>query len=125
MTDFDQFRTEIDKFRRTAEDEASYLKEPFVVLERLSELYRSLDERYRAAADGIFSDWLLSDDESRRFDAIALIRRFEVRSAVPRLRELADRLATRSGPGPKFERQKVEKLIDVLTAADTLHGQTE
>jgi len=63
-----------------------------------------------------FDEWLLSDDEERRYVAVALIREFRVATSVPALRELSRRLAHSSEPGAPFERKKVDELAGHLAA---------
>jgi hypothetical protein len=82
---------------------------------RLSEEYTRLAPDERAEIEGEVARWLRSDDESLRFDAIALIRDQQISTALPELHELADRLETASGPGAPFERQKVLRLIAELS----------
>jgi hypothetical protein len=117
------FRMQMENFRNAAVSEGNYLRYPYIVLERLHQLYESFDNEQRAAADRVFAEWLLSDDESKRFDAIALIRAFDVKSAVPQLEELRDVLAPRTDPGAPFEREKVTDLIGTLTTSDQKPGQ--
>jgi hypothetical protein len=60
---------------------------------RLVSLYRSLDESDRAVVNAAIAECVVGDDNRRRFDALALIEKFEIRSALPalqrRLRGLA------------------------------------
>jgi hypothetical protein len=85
-----------------------------MALERLSELYRGLSQSERGFADQVLAEWLKSDQEARRFDAVALIREFRVTSAAPALRDLAQRLTRSDDPGAPFEREKVEGLLQEL-----------
>lgn len=67
----------------------------------------------RRCAEQVIAEWLLSNDEGRRFDALAVVRDLEIQSAVPALRELEARLGGSGEPGAPFERNKVR---DLLTA---------
>jgi hypothetical protein len=52
----------------------------------LMEFYESLDQSDRGVVDQVLDEWVLSEDDYRRFDAEALILHFEIRSALPALR---------------------------------------
>jgi len=107
----DDFRSRMNSFWASANREADELKDPIRALERLSGLYRTLDVTEREFADRVLAEWVLSDEEAKRFDAVAMIREFEVASAAPELRELIGRLARSDDPGAPFEREKVEVLL--------------
>jgi hypothetical protein len=87
------------------------LKDSFSALDRLKGWYQRLDDRDRAQANRVIADWLLSETEAKRFDAVALVRGFRITEAVPALRELSQRLALQSTPGAPFEREKVDTLL--------------
>lgn len=110
----ENFRNHMDAFWASANRDAHALKDPIHALERLSELYRSLDETERGFADRVLAEWTLADDEAKRFDAVALIHEFNVATAEPELRELIARLARSDDPGAPFEREKVETLLREL-----------
>jgi hypothetical protein len=80
----------------------------------ISERYRLLAEGERADVDQLPIDQLASQDETVRFDALALIREFRIIAALPALRVLADWLATQHLPGAPYEWAKVNRLIGVL-----------
>jgi len=96
--------------------EAQRMKDSYLALQRLSEMYESLSLPDRERADQVFGEWVLSEDEGIRFDAQALIRKFEIRTALPPLRELAERLMDSNDVSAPFEAEKVETLISELTA---------
>ncbi len=62
----------------------------------------------------MLSEWVLAPDEGKRFDAMALIRRFRVKAAEPALVPLAAHLQHAEGPGAPFEREKVNGLLAEL-----------
>jgi hypothetical protein len=76
--------------------------------------YRSLAEGERATINQLLIDQLASEDETVRFDALALIREFRIAAALPALRVLADWLETQHSPGAPYEWAKVNRLIGVL-----------
>lgn len=110
----DEFRHEMNSFRQSVSDEAISSKQSQLALERLFALYESFDEGERFLADQVIREWVLSDNEGVRFDAIALIRDMKLLNAVPELRLLAARLASDISPGGPNELEKVHRLIAEL-----------
>jgi len=102
-------------YRRTVDDEATSLKDPYVALDRLHALYEKFTDDERRLADQILAEWVLSEDEKMRFDAIALIDDFKVVNTIPALRRLAERLMSSGVPGAPYEIKKVERVIANLT----------
>ena len=76
--------------------------------------YERLTPAERAVADQVLCDWATSENESKRFDALAVIEHFRVRTAAPCLRDFAGRLAVRTDPGAPFERVKIERILATL-----------
>jgi hypothetical protein len=85
------------------------------------ERYRLLSKEERAVVDQLLCDQLASEDETVRFDAVALIREFSITVALPDLRALADRLEAQHSPGAPYEWAKVNRLIGRLTSS---HGNS-
>ena len=81
------------------------------VRKRLHALYQRFDIEERTMANQVLAEWILSDDEDLRFDALSLINDFKIVSAIPALRELATRLESTNTPGAPFERMKVQRII--------------
>jgi hypothetical protein len=88
----DEFRFKMSSYRTTADSESRSLKDPYIALDNLRMLYEKLDSEERQMADQVLSEWVLSEDEGMRFDALALIDDFQIGTAVPALRELMERL---------------------------------
>ncbi|MEJ7786517.1 MAG: hypothetical protein WKF96_17075 [Solirubrobacteraceae bacterium] len=107
----EEFRDQLETFWASAIREAHDCKDPFLALDRLFTLYRSLDPVERELAHQVLAEWLVSDDETKRFVAVALVREFRVVTAAPALRQLSDQLQRCDGPGAPFERRKVEDLL--------------
>jgi hypothetical protein len=107
----DEFRSKMETHRRAADDEARQLKDSYYALAKLESLYRTLDREERALADQVISEWVLSGDEGRRFDALSLIEDFHIKSARPALAVLTARLASSVQPGAIFECHKVDRII--------------
>lgn len=110
----DEFRRQMESYRRAADEEAASLKDSYVALDRLHTLYRKFDSEEQKIADQVLAEWALSADEKLRFDALALIDDFKVASAAPALRQLANRLASSDAPGAPYELKKVNRIIEDL-----------
>jgi hypothetical protein len=116
--DFDEFRGEMDGYRRAMADEASSLKDSDLVRVRMCALYNRFDTDERQMADRVIAEWAQSEDEAVRFDALVLIREFSIRSAIPALRALQERLAGSATPGAPYESEWAERIIKGLNAHD-------
>jgi len=68
----------------------------------------------RQTFDAVLGGWVLSDNESRRFDALALIDEYRIRRALPALEELRRRLDQSPAPGAPFEKAQVDRIIASL-----------
>jgi hypothetical protein len=109
------FRTEMYAFWAAAVDEALGLKDAYRSVERLGSFYRNLDQASRELADVVLAEWVLSEDEKLRFDALAVVDDFLVASALPALCQLAARLSSAGTPGAPFEIERVEGIVQRLT----------
>jgi hypothetical protein len=110
----DELRKEMEAYRRSVSEEAKSLKDPYVALERLHQLYQRFDDKERAIADQVLAEWVLSHDINVRFDALALIREFNITKATLALRSLADRLSESRAVGAPDELWKVYRLLRKL-----------
>ncbi len=81
---------------------------------QLAVLYSSLAASERVIADDVLREWALSDNSKRRFDALALIDKFSITSALPALRTLAARFESADGPSAPYDWAKVNRLIGRL-----------
>jgi len=107
----DEFRHEMEFYWRQADKEARRLKDAFFVRNRMLLLYGRFDAHERCMAHKVLSEWVLSEDEAVRFDALGLIKHLKVTAAMPPLRELVERLRREDSPGAPFEQEKVERII--------------
>ena len=80
----------------------------------LSAEYQKLPNEERLVVDDLLAEWVGSDDERLRFDAMAIINDFQIDSAVPALQVLEEQLSDSSAPGAPYERAKARRLIDAL-----------
>jgi hypothetical protein len=116
MMSMDEFRTEMESYRRDAENQARALRDPYIVPERLHTLYKRFDANERRMADQVFCEWAVSDDENLRFLAMNMIEDLRIKLAVPALRELARRLVTSRAPGAPHQLEMANRIIGVLMA---------
>jgi hypothetical protein len=114
--DIEAWRSEMVAYRQNAEYEAKALKDTYLVVDRFRSLYEKLDELERRMADRVLSEWVMSEDEGVRFDAVLLIGEFTIQSALPALHALALRLPLSTAPGAPYELKKVVRLIQKLAA---------
>jgi cysteinyl-tRNA synthetase len=106
-----EFRRKMESYRRLVDKESETLKDAFVALEKLHALYEKLEKEERSFADQVVSEWVLSEDEGRRFDALTLVEDFKIRSAIDALHLLARRLKISPAPGAPYELQKVNRIL--------------
>lgn len=111
----DELRIQMFTYRESIDEEAMSLKDSYLVLDRLHSLYERFDAKQRLMADQVLAEWVLSDDEKVRFDALALIDDFHIETAISALRKLACRLASSNMPGAPYEQQKVNQIIQDLS----------
>jgi hypothetical protein len=110
----DELRQEMEACRKEADDDARRLKDSYSALEKLHLQYRGLHAREREMADQVIAEWALSEDEGKRFDALALIDTFKIGSAVVALQKLATRLAVSEAPSAPYELEKVVRMVSKL-----------
>lgn len=107
-TDWRTVWREVDRRRQQAKDSQGAIVELF-------ERYARLNPAGRAAANEALFEALHESDETRRYDALAIINEFQIREAVPHMRELAARLQLADdSPGAPFELAKVQRFLEKL-----------
>jgi len=89
-------------------------KVPQAAIVELSRRYLDLDPDARGVVDELISEWVLSDDENLRFDALALISDHRIEIALPALENLLVRLNGSTNPGAPYEQKKVRRIITRL-----------
>jgi hypothetical protein len=91
--------------------EALERKDSQGALQFLTEYYSRLDDDDRFVVNRVLTLWVSEANPRQRYDALAMIRKFEIRSALPSLRENLARLAHATGPSVPFDREQVEEII--------------
>jgi hypothetical protein len=99
--------------RQEAEDvvRATANKQPQEALLTGAARYRKLPDEDRTVVNELLAEQLTSPEEDVRFLALALIEDFEILSALPALRRLANWLETQQWPGAPYEWAKVNRII--------------
>lgn len=103
-------RFQMSQYRKLVSEEAICLKQSSLALEKLHIFYRELPSNQRPMANKVISEWVLSDDEGVRFDALSLVDDFSILVAAPALQELSTRLLSSTEPGAPYERQKIIRI---------------
>ena len=113
-----ELRTQFELRRDSAIAEAEECRMSMLVPQRLATYYKALGRGDQLLAVPIVCEWLLSDDESRRWDAEFLVSEFSIREAVPTLRSLAERLEGETTPDAPYEWAKVNRLLAGLSGEE-------
>ena len=111
-----EMRKQMAAFRKVANEEALSLKNCQLALDRLQALYRGFTSTERVLVAKILAEWILSEDETVRFDAMVLADRFRIRDVTPALSELAHRLRHSKVPSAVYELKQVDRLAAALAA---------
>lgn len=111
-----EVRRQLESLRASSESEGRLQKDAQLPLERLRVAFATIPDDERLNADAVIVEWLASDDENLRFDAIALIDEFRIVAAGAGLRRLRTRLLSSVSPGAPFEVEKVDRVLRGLTA---------
>lgn len=110
----EEVREQLWAFRQSANKEANARKESNLVWAWLQDLYRKFGLEERELADQVLIEWVLSNDENVRYDALVLIGEFKIADALPALEELGRRLSLSTSPGAPYERKKVDSILQEL-----------
>lgn len=106
-----EVRSQLAATRESAMREAEAFKDPWIISERLVAAYRQLGPAQRDFANQVLVEWVRSDDEDMRFDAIVMIEKNGVYSARDALLELRKQLAGSSRHSAPFELQMVDDAL--------------
>ena len=83
----------------------------------MADRYRNLPPDQRLVVNELLAEALSSNNETMRFDALALIEEFGISSASSALRTLHERLVASKDPGAPYQRAKVERILSGFGAA--------
>jgi hypothetical protein len=113
--DLDEFRRGMTNYRQAIHREAQAVKDLYHAVDHLRCLYKRFDAEERAMADQVLAEWALSEDDKTRFDARVLIDDFKIRSALPTLEKLVNRLAASTTVRASNELELVNRVIANLS----------
>jgi hypothetical protein len=108
------FCCELENYRKSVVKEGESMKDSQYALQKLRELWEHLDGSERIIADQLLNEWILSEDEGKRFDAQHIVRIFKLKNSVPALQNLATRLLSSETPGAPYELEKVNHIISEM-----------
>jgi hypothetical protein len=107
----DAFRVEFDKWWHATNDRELAAKNSHGALLQLIKVYEGLTDSERLLLDQLFCEWIESGDEFKRFDALAMVDRFGIRSCMSALQHYQHRLRKATAPDTPYEVAKVEKIL--------------
>lgn len=108
---------QLDRLWEKIDSQALMEKQSAMATFEIARIYRASEPEFRKAAREAFGRWLLSRNERMRFDALALIREFDVFEAIPNLRRLQQLLDRVQGSEAEFDREKVRDVLRYLDVA--------
>jgi hypothetical protein len=111
-------RERLDRVWERLDKDALALKDSQHATAWLVEMYQGLELDEQTAAAEVVAGWILSANVRQRYDAIALVRRFSITTALPNLRRLLVRQASEEGVESRYEFGMVAKLIMALEHED-------
>jgi hypothetical protein len=110
----DEFRQEMESWWADTDARELARKRSQGVLFDLIAKYESFDSRDRSLADQVVCEWTTSTDDRKRFDALAMIDHFHIRSAIPQLRALESEIAKKRDHEAPYELAKVRRILERL-----------
>lgn len=111
----DEFRRKMCAYRHAADQDAVALKNSNLAWQWLHSLYSGLSDDERILADQVIAEWVLSDEENLRYDALVLVDDFSIANALPAVKTLEERLGRSSSPSARYELRKVEEILKKLS----------
>ena len=100
--------------RKCLSEQADAIKDSQSVAFGLLEEYDNLHYNERVAINDILAEWLLSDDETLRYDACFLISQRCIVSLVNEIKKAILCSQKRSEPGQKYEIKKLKRILNEL-----------
>ena len=94
--------------------EADAFRDSQAVVFGLLAAYDALPESDRNEIHLLLSNWLVSDDNKLRYDAACLASERQIKELAPAIQASIDRAERLSGPEPKFEIEKLNRILGEL-----------
>ncbi len=107
-------RRQWEALRGHLEEEAQGSKQSAIVHEGLSRAYAQLAMVDKETVNMVLSEYLLTDDLSKRYDARALVRRFKIVDAMPALLALSAKLRSDPSATARKELELISEIIGEL-----------
>jgi hypothetical protein len=112
----DEFRQKMESWWQETDARELALKNSQGALLELMALYKGLNSAEQTLADRVFAEWLASGNNRKKFDALAAIDQFQIRSAVPQLRILESEITKRQDHEAPYELAKVRRMLERLSS---------
>jgi len=114
-----RFREMLNDYWSIVYERAVYAKEPNIADIKMDELYRGFGPNARRLCNLVLPEWLESTDESLRFTAFVLIRKFLITSAIPELKQFIETHGNPENAPERFELKKAEQILELCMAVDS------
>ena len=96
------------------DQEAREIKFSEEAIIKLSEVFKELSLAERGEVSKLLALWVISDDEVKRYDALALIDEFNIEMALPQLLQLERKMNKSNDHSVMFELRKIKRIINKL-----------
>jgi hypothetical protein len=103
-------------YRDSVDRDAIALKDSDAAVDQLCGYYKNLNDPERTLANAVLGEWILDSDDRLRFDALALVDEFQMRSAIEPLQRLAERLTASKEASAPYELNQVNRLLSSLAS---------
>ena len=80
------------------------------------ELYERLGPEERGVADQVIAEWIASENERKRFDALAMVDHFRIHAATAQLRKAIAELLERTDHEAPYELARVRRILERVEA---------
>ena len=111
VTNIHEFRDQINRWWAETDAEQIAKKHSHAALLKLIALYEGLSHTDRMLADQVLIEWVTSENNRKRFDALAMVERFKIAEAIPALRKLESTLAEAPGAEATHELVRVREVL--------------
>ncbi|MDB5047525.1 MAG: hypothetical protein JWO30_596 [Fibrobacteres bacterium] len=108
------FREKMEKWWEATDARAMAQKASQGALVELMKLYKEFDSEEKVQADQVLIEWINSKNEKKKFDALAMIDHFKIRSALKQLHVFQTDATQRTDPEAPFDLKKVNRILKRL-----------
>jgi hypothetical protein len=111
---YEEFREQLDDWWQQTDAREVAAKNSQGALLDLMVLYERLDPQEQGLADQVLGEWIASPNQRKRFDALAMVDHFRIRSAVASLRSHAQEVEKRTDHEAPYELAKIARILSRL-----------